>query len=148
MKKYVVYYLLLLPLGAAISTGLSSLIHVALDMPRGVPLARLGLAGTIAQISLMVFPFIFAPIVTAIAFYGGNKRAPEKGEFKLLVSAVSILFALLWIFLLFGSGAWFGFLQGSLLFILGGVLGPPIIAAVLFWVLFSVSIWALMRTRA
>ncbi|MGB7260779.1 MAG: hypothetical protein WBC68_01810 [Albidovulum sp.] len=148
MKKYVVFYLLLLPVGAVISVGLSSLIHVILDMPRGVPLARLGLQGAMAQISLMIFPFIFAPIFTAIAYYGGNKSAPTKRDLRRFVATIFGLFALLWMFIIVVSGAWFGLLQGSLWFISGVVLGPPIVAMILCWFLFSTVIWMFVRVRS
>jgi hypothetical protein len=144
MRKYVVFYLLLLPVGAAISFGISSLVHASLDMPRGVPLSKLGVTGTIAQISLMMFPFFFAPIFTAVAYFGGNQSAPAKRELRYFVATVSGLFALLWVLIIVGSGAWFGLIQGSLWFICVTVLGPPIIAMFSCWLLFSAVIWALV----
>ncbi|WP_146347253.1 hypothetical protein [Falsiphaeobacter marinintestinus] len=147
MRKYVVYYFLLLPLGVAISVGLSSLIHALLDMPRGVPLARLGWMGVVMQVSLVILPFFFAPIFTAIAFVGGNKSAPETRELMQFVATISGMVAFLWVLFIFGSGMWFGILQGSIWFVCAAVLAPPIVAMASCWFLFSAVIWAFVHRR-
>ena len=139
MWKYVIYYWLLIAAGIVISFAFSSLIHFVLDKPRGVPLATLGLAGTIAQIGLMVFPLLFAPFLCSFAFYGGNQRKPKKSEHRFLVASVASTTLVLWLIFFAAGGAWFWVLQGSGWFIGAFVLGPPIIATVAFGVLFPLG---------
>jgi hypothetical protein len=139
MRKYVVYYWLLVVAGIVISVALSSLIHSVLDKPRGVPLASLGIAGTITQIGLMVFPLLFAPILCSFAFHGGKRREPTKKELRYLIATVASTAFILWLIHFAASGAWFGVLQGGVWFVIAYILGPPIVATVAFGTLFPLG---------
>ncbi|MBE1295569.1 hypothetical protein [Phycobacter azelaicus] len=140
MGRYTIYYVLLLVLGIIIAFMLSSLIHYSLDKPRGVPLARLGLAGTITQIGLMVFPFVFAPIPLGLTFFGRQQRKPTQNECRRLAFNVGLLIFVIWLILFVASGAWFGIIQGGVWLLVGALLGPPLLAAATLWGLFPLAI--------
>lgn len=139
MSRYTVYYVLSLVLGIAIALMFSSLIHSSIDKPRGVPLAELGLAGTITQIGLMVFPFIFAPMPLGLAFFVRHKRTPTQNECRRLALNVGLLIFVVWLILFAASGIWFGIIQGGLWFSIGVLLGPPLLAAVTLWGIFPLA---------
>lgn len=141
MSRYITYYWLLVVAGAAVSFGFSTLIHSYLDVPRGVPLARFGVIGTITQIGLMALPFFLAPILTSFAFYGRYQRKPTKHEIRYLTYMVASSAIVLWLILFAVSGAWFWVLQGDIWFVGAYVLGPPIVAIVAFGFLFPVGNW-------
>jgi hypothetical protein len=92
------------------------------------------------QIGLMMFPLFFAPILTSLAFYGGNQRKPTKNEYLNLIAGVgSSTFVVIMVFIMV-SGAWFWVFQGDRWFVIALVLGPPIAAAIAFGVLFPLGI--------
>jgi hypothetical protein len=143
MGKYVFFYWVFVVVGIVISSAFSSSVHEFIDIPRGVPLARLGMFGAIAQVFLMVFPFLFAPILTGCAYFGFNQCKPSKKEVRRSTAAVAFSTALLLWFFFIVSGAWFGLLQGTLWVIGLVLLGPPLTATVAFRVLFPTSVHVL-----
>jgi len=149
MGRYTIYYVLLLVLGIVVTFMLSSLIHYSLDMPRGAPLARLGLAGTIAQNGLMVFPFVFAPIPLGLAFFGREKRKPTRNECRRLAFNVGLLIFVIWLILFVAGGVWFGVVQGGTWVVVAFLFGPPVFAAVTVWglFLFAIRSFDMLRSR-
>ena len=149
MSRYIVNYVLFFILGAIVAQLLSSLIHYSLDKPRGVPLPRLGLAGTITQIGLMVFPFVFAPIPLGRSFLGEQKRRPNRKECRRLALNIGFLSFVIWLVIFAASGIWFGIIQGGALILFGALLGPALFASVTLWALFPLAsrFFEMLQTR-
>jgi len=145
--KYVVTYWIIVVVSIPISYAISSLIHSFLDIPRGVPLARLGMLGSIGQISLMILPFLLAPIGAAVAYYKVCKQRAASDEVTRLSLGIAFSTVLLSVVFWIGTGAWFGLIQGEPWFILLVLAAPPAITTVCFWVLFS-AVLAILSGRS
>ncbi|WP_457650154.1 hypothetical protein [Profundibacter sp.] len=137
--RYVSVFWLFAAVGAVISILGSKYAHSVAGIPPGVPLARLGIEGKITQISLMILPFIIAPILTGCMYYLKLQRPPNGTETRSITAkiiystvALSILF---WI----GSGAWFGLLQATPLMIFAILTVPIAGVAFIFWLLFPTT---------
>jgi hypothetical protein len=144
MKKYAVYYWMLVILGTVVAYATSNFAHYYIGVPRGVPLSRFGNLGTFAQFFLMVCPFIFAAVGTGIIYGRRNEAKPKKADFKILCLLVGgsalLLTVLFWI-----STGWIVIVFGAPLLALTWLLVPPLVVAVLFFILFPISVSVALR---
>jgi hypothetical protein len=120
----------------------SRIAHAILGLPAGVPLSRLGTPGAIAQILLMLLPFVLAPMLAGWIHRRRDSKAPSKPEIWRRTGAVAISTILLCCLFWVGAGAWFGLLQGTPRMILLTLAGPPIVVVVLFRLLFPLTLRA------
>ncbi|MEW2915433.1 hypothetical protein AB1A64_00020 [Ruegeria sp. ANG10] len=147
-KSFWQFWLFLIP-GIAVSYLISIFSHDLMGIPRGVPFGRFGVAGTVAQISLMLLPFAIGAFVSAILYFRrfGNHTSGR----QIVICATMIGLIVLVVTLLFFafSGAWFGLLQApNLKTMLIFLFAPCLSAATLFLVVFPTTIWLITLWRS
>ncbi len=116
-------------LGAVVSLGLSFAVHTAAGLAMGVPLARLGVHGAIAQIGLLILPFVIGAALAGFAVWRRQRRVLRwrtVGLNALAVLGLSIVLFWSWIVL---SGVWFGLVQADPPVILLNLFVPPFVVA-------------------
>jgi len=87
--KTVIMFWLFLILGYFATSIISKIAYTIVDIPLGVPLAKLGIIGAAVQISFIILPFIIAPILTGWVYYRKFRRLPAKRETLNLTIAIA-----------------------------------------------------------
>lgn len=141
--RYIGVFWFFVAIGVLISITGSKFAHSLAGIPPGVPLARLGIEGRITQISLIILPFIIAPILTGWVFYWKMHRPPISKEIRRLTVRIAYSTVALSILFWIGSGAWFGLIQADPWMIFLMLVAPPAIVTVTFRVLFPTMVRAL-----
>ena len=139
MFKLTVYWYLLVAFGVFVSVIASGVINGMLDQPRGAPLSRLGLAGTVTQIGLMLFPLLFAPAIMGLTFLRSHQRKPRLVEILRLGCSIGFSGAVVWFGMFLVSGVWFGVIHGGNRLVATFLAGPPLLATATVLVVFPLS---------
>ncbi|MFA3918387.1 hypothetical protein AB1E33_15550 [Ruegeria sp. 2012CJ15-1] len=126
-------------LGAVVSNILSIVAHYQHDIPRGVPLARLGTMGAVTQVFLMVLPLIIASVLVGFVRIRRDPHPPARDEIKGLTKAIAMSALVLCLAFWILSGAWFGLVQAPVWAIPLIVFGPILGVAIIFWLVFSMT---------
>jgi len=139
MRVLILFWLFVV-VGSLVSDGLSSVIHTMIGIPRGVPLPRIGIIGSVAQIFLMMLPFTIASVLTGWIFFRRARRSADKSEVNRFSKSVAWSTVVLSAVYLVVTGAWFAFIQTPPWIILLSLIIPPIVITVTFRILFPLTV--------
>ncbi|KUJ76732.1 hypothetical protein [Ruegeria profundi] len=147
-KSFWDFWLFLIP-GGVLSYIISFLSHDLLGIPQGVPFARFGITGTIAQISLLLLPFAISASLAAIFYFRRHRRSETGQEIVKCAKKIGFTIFALTILYFVLSGAWFALVQAPNLIMIAAVLfAPSLSAAAVFWIVFSATLRLITRWRS
>ncbi|WP_160116544.1 hypothetical protein [Ruegeria sp. AU67] len=138
-KAFWEFWLFLIP-GAIVSRLISIFSHDIMGVARGVPFARFGIVGTVAQISLLLLPFVIGASIAAVFYFRRHRRIVDSREVANCAKKIGyFIFALTVLFFAL-SGAWFGLVQAPMWMIAIILFAPSLSATAIFWIVFLTTI--------
>ncbi|WP_170431651.1 hypothetical protein [Ruegeria arenilitoris] len=147
---YLVFWLFTI-IGVFVSYLASIFTHNLFGIPSNVQFYELGLVGIAAQLTLLALPFATGAFVAGLQFSDWSNRViSNRGILKFAtIIGLSVLALTLPLFVL--SGVWFGIIQGpawmGLLISVAIILGPPLFATFIVWMVFLTTVRARASRR-